>query len=240
VRLSQRTRCRKTGKEKLKQRVKAATVRLTKQGGQGVLVPGGYILTAAHCIEWSGTGGMALGDHFLEPVETRDGRTFRALVCAAEPVADIAVLCPPDNQERPEDSEAFDLFAAEVESVRLYPNAVQLDEEIPVLVLTHKGGWIKGTVRRYGPPGDLPNGGAWVLAASKFEAGTSGGPVVDQAGRLLGLVSHSTSSATQGTFDCLMPVPCMALPRWLVDDITAADKKRRPREPTVARPRKGK
>jgi hypothetical protein len=35
-------------------RVVNATVRITKLGGQGVLVAGGFILTATHCITWSG------------------------------------------------------------------------------------------------------------------------------------------------------------------------------------------
>src|SRR5262249_32084812 len=73
-------------------RVLAATVSLSDLGGQGVLVPGGLILTAAHCIKWSGTGAMVLGDYFVERIKTRDGRSFRASVCAAEPVADIAAL----------------------------------------------------------------------------------------------------------------------------------------------------
>jgi hypothetical protein len=42
-------------------RTRAATVQLPTKGGQGVLVPGGFVLTAAHCIDWSLDGGMALG-----------------------------------------------------------------------------------------------------------------------------------------------------------------------------------
>ncbi len=45
-----------------KAKVARATVRFAKQGGQGVIVPGGLIVTAAHVITWVGTGGMALGD----------------------------------------------------------------------------------------------------------------------------------------------------------------------------------
>ena len=45
-----------------KAKVARATVRFAKQGGQGVIVPGGLIVTAAHVIAWVGTGGMAFGD----------------------------------------------------------------------------------------------------------------------------------------------------------------------------------
>src|SRR5579862_4192191 len=73
-------------------RVEAATVRLPEKGGCGVLVPGGFILTATHCIEWSGTGGMVLGDVYPTSIETASGAKFRVDVAACEPVADIAVL----------------------------------------------------------------------------------------------------------------------------------------------------
>jgi hypothetical protein len=41
-------------------RVINATVRLKGRGGQGVLVTGGFILTAAHCMELSLDGGLGL------------------------------------------------------------------------------------------------------------------------------------------------------------------------------------
>src|SRR5262245_62003024 len=97
-------------KEKAQARVAAATVWLPKMRGQGVLVPGGFILTAAHCIEWSREGRMALGEHFTERVETADGRKFVAAVVAAEPVSDIAVLGPADPQRMLDDCEAFESF----------------------------------------------------------------------------------------------------------------------------------
>ncbi len=91
--------------EGMKQRIAAATVRLPELGGQGVLIPGGFILTAAHCIEWTETGAMVLGDYFFHKVETSDGKEFRGAVCAVEPVADIAVITEPDGQVLYDDSE---------------------------------------------------------------------------------------------------------------------------------------
>lgn len=57
----------------------------------GVHVPGELILTATHCIDWSGTGGMVLGDEYPTDIETASGVKFRAGVCACDPVSDIAV-----------------------------------------------------------------------------------------------------------------------------------------------------
>lgn len=50
-----------------------ATVRLLGKGGQGVLVPGKLILTAAHCVTWDADGGMVLGDHYIEDITTANG-----------------------------------------------------------------------------------------------------------------------------------------------------------------------
>ena len=65
------------------ERVAQATVKLPKKGGQGVMVPGGYVITAAHCIGWAGDGEMVLGDFFIEDVETTEGVKFRMQVRSA-------------------------------------------------------------------------------------------------------------------------------------------------------------
>jgi hypothetical protein len=57
---------------------------------------------------------------------------------------------------------------------------------------------------------------------ARIEGGTSGGPVVDLAGRLLGLVSHCPDHAVDGRSCSLVPMPWLALPRWLVDQIMSA------------------
>jgi hypothetical protein len=115
--------------------VLAATVRLANLDGQGVLVPGGSILAAGHCVEWSGAGEMALGGYFVERVRTHDGRTFLTRVAAAEPVADIAALGPPNDQETPADCDAFAAFTGAVQGVPLYARAVEPGASVPVRVL---------------------------------------------------------------------------------------------------------
>jgi hypothetical protein len=80
----------------IKARTEKATVRFMRRNrrrpvAQGVLVPGGFILTAAHCINWSRTGAMALGDHYIETMAS-DGVTYKIGPFAVEPVMDIAAL----------------------------------------------------------------------------------------------------------------------------------------------------
>ena len=63
-----------------KSRIVAATVTVeTAEGGNGraFLVAGGYLLTAAHCVDFDLEGGLALEAPHLQFVETISGRRFR-------------------------------------------------------------------------------------------------------------------------------------------------------------------
>jgi hypothetical protein len=87
----------------LKTRAEKATVRFLRrdeQGadapvGQGVLVPGGFIITATHCINWDGEGTMVLGDHYVERIKASNGATYKVSPDAVEPMLDIAALGAP-------------------------------------------------------------------------------------------------------------------------------------------------
>jgi S1-C subfamily serine protease len=210
--------------ERLKARTLAATVRLANLGGQGVLVPGGYILTAAHCVEWGGGGGMATGGLYIEKIKTRCGREFLAQVIAADPVADIAALAPMDaecGELASRSVEAFEQFGETVEAVPLFTRTLGVDEPLPIHVLTHMGRWITGRAVYYGMPWAVGYDRLCLEADSRIRGGTSGGPVINEAGELVGLVSHSSETPSMGCFSGLMPAPWMALPRWLADSIVA-------------------
>jgi S1-C subfamily serine protease len=158
---------------------------------------------------------MVLGGPYVEPVKTRGGGNFLAEVVVAEPVADIAVLGPADSQEIPEDCEAFEAFANVTEAVPLFTRTLHVGACLPVQVLAPKGRWITGRVIRYGLQGTPPCGKFCLKTDAKIEAGYSGGPVVNQTGQLVGIVSNGIYSGT-------VPVPWFALPRWLGTRIMAA------------------
>lgn len=197
-----------------RQAIEAATVRLPDMGGQGVLVTGGLFLTACHCVKWNGDGGMALGDHIVMEIETRQGERLRATPLAAEPVADIAVLGALDNQMFSKDALAFEDWCESTGGVRVAHDDHPLFEEHPVYVLTHTGPWIRGTVQ-------LCRDDAPMLALKTdppIEGRTSGGPIVDGAGRLVGVVSNGGDDGDGGR----CPRPHMALPVWLAQQVLAA------------------
>jgi hypothetical protein len=203
----------------IRDRVERATVKLKKLGGKGVLVPGGYILTAAHCLEWDGRGGMVLGDHFLETIITADGKELLTEVRCAEPCADIAVLGVPDNQTFYDEAEALEEWCEQTTPVSLrttpVPHSYPNDEFLIVHFQNLAGGWMSGRVARYGLPLE-EDAGSVVLQCQGGElvSGMSGSPIVDDAGGLVGVISNGTKEGS-------MPVAFWALPRSLCDAIVA-------------------
>ena len=194
-------------------RVKAATVRLPEMGGRGVLIPGGLILTATHCIGWDGTAGLVLGDHHPVRVEAGD-HSFRLGPWFADAVSDMAALGPLDNQVFPEDEDAFDTWRAGIRPVQLSPwlpktrrlTRSARPESRPVWLLSLDGRWIRGKVVKYGVH---VTPCAAIEPRKRIESGMSGGPVVDGRGRLIGVVSWGEE---QGA----LPLATLALPSWIL------------------------
>jgi S1-C subfamily serine protease len=206
-------------------RVVDATVCLPVKGGQGVLVAGGFILTAAHCISLDGRGKMTLGDYFLENVTTKSGVRFRVGPVSADPVSDIAVLAALDDQVFFKDADAFEQWSETTSPVPLASTTPRFRRPLPVSVLTHKGKWIAAKIIRYGP-GRLNGGRLCIEAEDRIEGGTSGGPVVDSSGRLVGVVSWSSEvPAGQETAGAL-PIAHLTLPQWTLLSIRAAERSR--------------
>ena len=224
------------------ERVARATVRLRETGGRGVLVPGGFVVTAAHCINWDGHGGMVLGDPYLTKIVTASGEELVLQVHAVEPVSDVAVLGPIEIQERLSDLLAFEAWSEQTRPapVRRWVPVTERDlrrvrtkmladpragrksprfkRSIGVYVLDLKNRWIPGTASHY--PLDLSSGSAWLSATEPIKGGMSGGPVVDLQGRLVGLVSNGTDGGT-------MPVLTQALPAWAWVQMTRRSGRRR-------------
>lgn len=199
------------------ERVAAATVALPEAAAQGLLVSGGFVLTAAHALpwdEWDGPEAMALGDDYLVVVKPKMRATFRLRVCAVEPVADIAVLCEPDTQVFGDDAEAFEGFRDATQPVLVEDADFEPHARVPVHVLTHHGTWLQAEATEM----HTGDGCAWLRGERKIEGGTSGGPVTDAAGQLVGLVSWSSEE----TFDGRIPRPHRALPAWAWNRIRAA------------------
>ncbi len=191
-------------------RVVNATVHIAGLGGQGVLVPGGFILTATHCIQWTGEGGMASGNEYRERVTTPSGARFLVQAVAADSLSDLAVLGSVDDQQFPVDAERFEQWCEETPAVPLATTVPRYQRPLPVQILNHKRKWIKAKITRFTPPPFL-RGNMFLEAEEEIEGGTSGSPVVDSSGRLVGIVSNSGSDNNSH-----LPIVQLALPRWVL------------------------
>ena len=198
----------------IKKQIADATVTLIAKGepnGRGVLVAGGMILTAAHCIEYSAEEMPGGNEPVLQQIK-RDGKLFRLATRSVEQVADVALLCSTDGQQGAleEDAVAYERFCESVTAVTVCTSSVQ-EEPFAVFVLTHQGNWLEGTAR--------PR--KWMLSVEfigKVPTGTSGSPIVNLKGEIVGLIS-----ALGGTDDhpCgLAPRPHLTVPVWAMNLIT--------------------
>lgn len=200
---------------KIKSGIENATVKLTKKVGQGVLIPGGFILTAAHCVEWSLNDEMVLGDDFSEPITTKGGHKLNAVPYAVEPCKDIAVLGSPDQQARHRDAKAFEGFCEQTQPVPLCLDSFDPFEPVAVWILAHSGAWISAIAKHC----SMDSTDLYIDADEQIEGGTSGGPIVDSEGRLLGVVSWFSEAGERCDGNTFRPQ--LALPVWVVKKITA-------------------
>jgi hypothetical protein len=217
----------------MKQRIAEACVSLPMDPGfgRGVLVGGQLIVTAAHnvLIQLEQTGrrpladtlmGLGLGDHAKLPIETAHGRLFVAPL-VIEPVADIAVLGPLDEQAFWEDVQAYEAWCEAVTPVALCVDDLPLRQPVPVTVLTHRGTWLAGTAEQWG----AEDSRLWVTVPDGIEGGTSGSPIVNMHGAIVGIVSQfggGEADTVERGRTGPAPRPHLTLPPWIMRQILAA------------------
>lgn len=193
-------------------RVKASTLSMPKTSGRAVVTRGGLIVTAAHCLAsinqntWA--GGAVLGDHHFEELIAEDGRKFWAQVKVAEAVNDIAVLGEPTAP----DAGPYAEIVGSISGLTLYSQFGR-DRMLPVWLRQKSGAPICAEVNFEFYDGC---GQAMARSTKVADPGSSGGPIVDRRGRLLGIVSNSIEGVLHS--ECHWPVYLAAeiLPRWVV------------------------
>jgi hypothetical protein len=199
--------------KRIQRHVANATVTILKTGGQGVLIKNGFIVTAAHCIEFKCDGSMVSGDYFIEEIETIHGK-FKVSPWAVEPVNDIAILGPLDGQVFPDEELGFEEFCEKVKPIPLFLAKLKQFEKFPIYVYTHKKTWLEGEATKWSPEKDSPSIG--IDYKEQIEGGTSGSPIINERGELVGIVSNA-SIKTPGFDKCkgTAPRPHLALPIWI-------------------------
>lgn len=161
-----------------------------------------------------------MGDYYIENIMTKSGVKLRVGPAAVEPVSDIAALWALDNETFSKDATAFEEWCEATEPVPLMTRIPRYGESISVRVLSHRGNWIEGTATRYA---EHPHSTLVLQTKTKIEGGTSGGPVVDSKGRLVGVISNSGRGNDKKDAGNI-PIVCLALPQWILLRIAQAHK----------------
>ena len=202
------------------ERIARAVVRLPRLIGQGVLVPGGFIVTAARCIGWTAEDSLMLGGCLPEPIITADGRKIVAAPLAVEPVADLAVLGAMDHQAFSSEAAAFEAFCEATPPVRLAIDTLKAFVPLPASVFTHaRGVIIPATVRLI----HAGSASLWLNSDYRISRGTSGSPVVTEDGRLWGIISTIGAGPEEEPCQGFIPRVHLAGPTWLVRQMVSAD-----------------
>ena len=205
------------------------TIRKGEGHGRGVLVEGNLILTAAHCLDCSCDGSMVMNEHLLVEIKTCDGMKLLTNKIAIEPCSDIAVLGSPDNQVFYEESDQFEEFCERTTPLTLFDGfATEIDldkpmeqilkeNQFPVHIYTHEDKWLSGTGECFPPS----------YRRIKYDLdtkpGTSGSPIVNDSGELVGIVSQGSEHFKDGKSvpqkEGFGVVPSRNLPVWIYDTI---------------------
>jgi hypothetical protein len=139
---------------------------------------------------------------------------------AVEPVSDIAVLGCPDDQALSAEAEAFDAFCERTTPLRLHRRPLIPFKSFPVWIRTHLKTWIPATATYYRSKTQFS-----YRTTSMVFGGTSGGPIVNRAGELVGIVSHSTERPVGGEYCAASPLLSLALPAWVLRGATTGKSK---------------
>lgn len=188
-----------------------ATVVILKKGGLGVLVSDNLIMTAAHCIDCNCEGYMALGDYFIEEIKTAQEKVLKVSPLAVEPICDIAVLGSMDNQSFFDEARQFEVFCENTKSVPLCVSEIEPNEIFPVHTFTHKGTWVEGRAKYFSKNSPFLS----IEYEEQIEGGTSGGPIINNYGELVGIVSTPSTVNGSDNFNGYAPRPNLTLPVWV-------------------------
>jgi hypothetical protein len=153
---------------------------------------------------------MAMGEYCLETITTPHGDVIANTV-AVEPVSDLAVLGCPDDQVLFAEAEVFDAFCERITPLRLHRRPLIPFKPFPVWIRTHLKTWVPATATYH-----RSNAQFSYRTTSKIIGGTSGGPIVNRAGELVGIVSHSTERPVAGEYCAAAPLLSLALPAWVL------------------------
>ena len=184
-----------------------------RKWGMGVVIPGGLIVTASHCLPRLPE--PMLGGDDLVPVRIasfmRSGQKATGFVVFADPCADIAVIGTPPDDGPVEEFERF-LALHDPAPVRFREFAPPV--KMRLRVCSHRGRWHQGQCEF------LRGGRATIYlrlipSKDRIGGGTSGSPGFDDEGSVIAILSSAALNQPEGFMSRLDA----ALPLWLLREL---------------------
>ena len=183
--------------------------------GCGFVAAGRYVITAAHCLPSVPVD--LTDDELATTIESWDGKDKTKLVVIyCDPISDIAVLKNEklSGGDLPQEwTEAFDRLVRRIGSART-DLSFPVETPLRFYIRTHTEAWLSGAA------GFLPLGPifyASVDEGKQIPAGTSGSPVFNQKGEVIGLVSESSEGG--GTNSVTVVWLAGALQMWHIREL---------------------
>jgi hypothetical protein len=205
------------------------------------------VITAAHCLPAlppPHPGSHTEERTFANLLGPRgESPTVWAECLFVDPVADLAVLCEPDNQVLLDENEAYERLIAgrvplAIDSVRPLPRTLaermsrQFPEAVscPVRLMTLDGQWDACEVQVSAYWRSLTLVGATLGIA----AGTSGSPILTERGQAIGVISVGSerwvgpdTPSVVAREQAGQPALGLNLPAWLRDELLPCERARR-------------
>ena len=201
---------------------------LTVGAGRGFVVEAyeiPLVITAAHCLPHLPPA-SALRNleertyaRLLGPLGQRE-REVSAERVFADPVADLAVLGSPDDQELWDENQAYESLMASTSPLRIGEPCAQGEPpyKSPAWMLTLDERWVGCITCHWSPASSL----SIEDAAEPIVGGTSGSPILDVEGKAISvLVCAGGPTKEHHTAGGPFPQLTESLPRWLVRGLTS-------------------
>jgi hypothetical protein len=193
-----------------------------------------YVITAAHVLPSFPPAHLlsfpeeGTYKRFIGPLNAKP--TIAAACAFVDPVADLAVLGPPDNQAFSDEANLYEEFTATLPPFAITPPAprglwrvqdsdgsVRYIRSIPApaaaYVLSLAGKWKACRTSHFGGPLQIEPG-------NLIKGGMSGSPVISATGAALGVVSTGDAAADRGSeadvANALAACLTKSLPGWLL------------------------
>ena len=192
-------------------RIEQATV-TTEGPGQGFIVQGGLIITAAHCVG-GGEKRIGPGNKPRQQFVAFDGTKLAVELLYFEECYDIAIFGVASVNDS-KSSTAKKTFEEFIEYVHPVDVAMDWDDrEVPIKVFSHEGKWLDGTAERF----ERNDAIVWVTSNQHIVPGTSGSPILNRDNQAIAIVSVFSDSVKESIGP--QPILSRCLPRYFLDQM---------------------